>query len=86
MKACKFLLVIAAALVAVVAYAAWRRSVRTGEPFGVCLEQVVAEWGGSALYERARQALADGLRAASVREQEVEEDLAAAGAPSAPAA
>jgi len=66
----------AAALTCVLAVGAYRRSVADGMPFGEALTATVGEWSGPALRERARVAALNGLRAAELRAEAADRELA----------
>jgi hypothetical protein len=77
-KLLRFLALVAAALTVAVAVTALRRSGQSGQPFGTELRAVAAEWACPELYERARRAAVDGLRAAELRAEAADRELAAA--------
>lgn len=78
MRWLRWLALVAAAVAAVLAVTAYRRSARSGAPFGVCLRDVAGEWSLPALRARARRSVGDGLSAAALREGAADHDSAAA--------
>ena len=81
MKAFRLLLLVVLAFAVVVAFLVRRRAAETGEDYAAAFESVLADMTRlrTTAGEQLQRAMQDGWLAAARREQEVDEDLAAAG-------